>query len=131
MAWTHGVGPLFSEGQEGQGPQMFFAGALVLAVAAWAFVNRHLHIDLSMPVAATLLLAAAAFASVIGRYRRDSGPHCVTYWDVAGALTLIGISAAATIDPEQFVRAVETTGAGHPNEGVRSAETQPPTRMTN
>jgi hypothetical protein len=31
----------------------------------------------------------------------------VTYADVAGALTLIGLCAAATIDPDQMVRLVE------------------------
>ena len=35
-------------------------------------------------------------------------PDNVTYADVAGALTLIGLCAAATIDPEQMVRLVES-----------------------
>ena len=33
-------------------------------------------------------------------------PANVTYADVAGALTLIGLFAAATIEPEQLVRLV-------------------------
>ena len=64
-----------------------------------------------MPVIATLLLAfSAAFSVVAWRYR-DMDPEQVTYADVAGALTLIGLCAAATIDSDQMIRLL---GNGEP-----------------
>ena len=64
-----------------------------------------------MPVVATLFLAFAATFGAIAwrRGRMDAGD--VTYRDVAGALTLIGLCAAATIDPEQMMRLVQSRSA--------------------
>ena len=60
------------------------------------------------PSAVALLFALAAlvalFASSCGPPRRDSG---ITYWDVAGALVLLGACAAALVDPDHMVRLVE------------------------
>ena len=114
MAWTHDVRPVSKERREVLGPQVLFAVALALAVVAWLFIERNFHTDLAMPLAVTLLFAAAAAAAPIAWMRGGVSREQVNYWDVAGALTLIGICAAATIDPEQLVRIVETTGAaGH------------------
>ena len=49
-----------------------------------------------------------AVALVAWRRPRRRGPR-LTYWDVAGALTLIGICVAAAIEPEQMVRLVAGT----------------------
>ena len=65
-----------------------------------------------MPVIATMFLTfAAGFAVVAWRRRRVEDPTRVTYADVAGALTLIGLFAASTIDPDQLVRIVESQSA--------------------
>jgi hypothetical protein len=61
-----------------------------------------------MPVVATLFLGFAAVLAMVGRRNRDLDSNQVTYADVAGALTLIGLCAAATIDPDQMVRLVES-----------------------
>jgi len=95
-----------------------FAGALFLAVAAWIYIERTLHTDLSMPLVATLLFVAAAAATLIAWKRGAMSRDQVTYWDVAGALTLIGIGAAALIDPEQMMRIVETGAVNHQDDEV-------------
>ena len=59
-----------------------------------------------MPAVATLLLVLAAGFAVVAWRQRSEFPARVTYTDVAGALTLIGLCAAATIDPDQMVRIV-------------------------
>ncbi len=61
-----------------------------------------------MPVVATLFLGFAAAFGALAWWRGwlDSGD--VTYRDIAGALTLIGICAAATIDPEQMMRLMQS-----------------------
>ena len=61
-----------------------------------------------MPVVATLFLGFAAVMAMFGRRNRGLDSGRVTYADVAGALTLIGLCAAATIDPDQMVRLVES-----------------------
>jgi hypothetical protein len=57
---------------------------------------------------ATLLFlmasAAALVAWVNGRSPRGSG---LTYWDVAGALTFIGICVASTVEPNEMVALIE------------------------
>lgn len=86
------------------GPQLGFAATLIAAAAAWIAVQAMLPPDAVMPMASTLLLVfAGAFALVAWR-NGPMNPGNVTYRDVAGALTLIGLCAAATIDADQMMR---------------------------
>jgi hypothetical protein len=109
MAITHDVGPLSHPRQETFGPQVMFAAALALAAAAWIFAERTFASDLTLPLVATLLFVLAAMAALVAWSRGAGMPHRLTYWDVAGALTFIGIGTAALIDPEQMLRLVATT----------------------
>ena len=90
----------------GIGPQLGFAAATLAGFAAWSGLVVTLPSMWVMPVIATMFLAfAAGFAAVAWRHRGED-PTRVTYADVAGALTLIGLFAASTIDPDQLVRIV-------------------------
>ncbi len=62
---------------------------------------------------ATLLFGLAALAALVAWSRGATGRHRLTYWDTAGALTFIGIGAAALIDPEQMLRLIETSSTGN------------------
>jgi hypothetical protein len=97
-------------GQDGDSlgisPQFGFAAVTFAAFAAWSGLIVTIASDLVMPVIATLFLLFAAGFGAIGWRRRGDDPTRVTYTDVAGALTLIGLFAASTIDPDQLVRAV-------------------------
>ena len=97
----------------GIGPELAFAGATFAGFAAWGAARASLPPDLVMPAITTLFLVLAAFLGVVAWRHRGMDPNHVTYADVAGALTLIGLCAAATIDPEQMVRLVES---GRPEE---------------
>ena len=90
------------------GPELAFGGAVFASFAAWGASTVTLPPDLIMPVVATLFLGFAAVLAMVGRRNRDPESNQVTYADVAGALTLIGLCAAATIDPDQMVRLVES-----------------------
>ena len=90
----------------GFGPQALFAAAAVAGFALWVALRALLSPDAVVPVVATVFLALAAVVGVIAWRRGRMNPDNVTYTDVAGALTLIGLCAAATIDPEQMVRLV-------------------------
>ena len=77
---------------------------MIAGFAAWVRRAAMLPPDAVMPVVSTLLLVlAAVFALIAWRHGRMD-PDNVTYRDVAGALTLIGLCAAATIDSDQMMR---------------------------
>jgi hypothetical protein len=91
----------------GISPQIGFSAATFSGAAAWSGLFVTISADLLMPAIASLFLAfAAGFALVAWRHRGED-PTRVTYADVAGALTLIGLFAASTIDPDQLVRLVK------------------------
>ena len=90
------------------GPEFGFAGATFAAFAAWAGLTAAVSPDLVMPLLATLFLAFAAGFGIVAWYSEERNADRVTYTDVAGALTLIGLFAAATIDPDQLIRIVAT-----------------------
>ncbi|HET7679507.1 MAG TPA: hypothetical protein VFK79_05165 [Xanthobacteraceae bacterium] len=109
MAITHDARPIFRPRQESLGPQTVFVAALMLAATAGIFGPRSFTPDMTLPIVATLLFASAAAASLLAWNHGATAQHHLTYWDVAGALTFIGIAIAALIDPEQMLRIV--TGA--------------------
>jgi hypothetical protein len=85
------------------GPELAFGAAVFASFAAWGASTMTLPPDLIMPVVATLFLGFAAVLAMFARRDRNLDSGQVTYADVAGALTLIGLCAAATIDPDQMV----------------------------
>ena len=96
----------------GIGPQIGFVAATCLGFAAWSGLIFTAPRILVMPAIATLFLVLAAGFAVFAWRRRGEDPTRVTYADVAGALTLIGLFAGSTIDPDHLVQIV----AGTPNE---------------
>ncbi len=90
-------------------PRLLFAAALVLTISTSAVAARALPEGWTIPLGATLLFILAGAAALLAWRRRESDPEQVNCWDVAGALTFIGICAAAMIDPDQLVRLVEGT----------------------
>jgi len=91
----------------GTGPQLGFAAATLSGFAAWSGLIVTIPPNMIMPVIATLFLAFAAGFAVVAWRNRGEDPTRVTYADVAGALTLIGLFAASTVDPDQLVRTVQ------------------------
>src|SRR3954467_11813138 len=120
--------PTASEGsrRRAPGPELAFGGAVFASFAAWGASTVTLPPDLIMPVVATLFLGFAAVLAMFARRDRDPDSGQVTYADVAGALTLIGLCAAATIDPDQMVRLVESGAPENnsmiPKKGYRFSE---------
>jgi hypothetical protein len=83
---------------------------MLAGLAAWTGLVATVSTDIVMPVIATVFLAFAAGFGVFAWRNRADDPEHVTYADVAGALTLIGLFAASTIDPDQLVRIVAAGG---------------------
>ena len=85
-------------------PQLGFAAAMIAGAAAWITAKAMLPPDAVMPIVGTLLLTLAGAFALIAWRHGPMNPNNVTYRDVAGALTLIGLCAAATIDSDQMMR---------------------------
>jgi hypothetical protein len=93
------------------GPELAFAAVILIAFALPALYA--LPREFVMPAISILLFISAGLVALVastrGRlFEQGHATSQVTYWDVAGALTLIGICAAATVDPDQVVRLVES-----------------------
>ncbi len=89
------------------GPPFVFAASILLVSVAFATAARALPHALLVPAIVALLFALAALAALTGWCsRQDSRAAQVTYWDVAGALTFIGIGLSLLVEPEQMARLV-------------------------
>jgi hypothetical protein len=94
------------DNHSGVGPELAFAGSTLACVAAWGAMHSTLAPVLIRPAIATLIFVLAAIIAVVAWRHRRMDPNNVTYADVAGALTLIGMFVTSTIDPHEFVRVV-------------------------
>jgi len=88
------------------GPQAAFLGAV--AVAGAIVASGLLPTNLLMPAISTLLFVLALVFALVAWVRCSTDEYHVSYWDVAGALLLIGVGAAALIEPDQLTRLVST-----------------------
>jgi hypothetical protein len=91
-------------GDPWNGPQAAFL-ATVAVTGALMFAGLLPH-NLLMPAIGTLLFVLAAIFALVAWVRCSTDEYQVTYWDVAGALALIGICAAALVEPDQLVQLV-------------------------
>jgi peptidoglycan/LPS O-acetylase OafA/YrhL len=100
------------------GPPVTFAVVLLIAFAVLVVSTTMLPSDLVFPLTSTLLFVLAGLVALVAWSRgrpseqaqaNDQAVPQVTYWDVAGALTFIGICAASLIDSDQVVRLIEGT----------------------
>jgi hypothetical protein len=61
-------------------------------------------------VVSTIFFVLACLVALVAMLReRGCDQRRMTYWDVAGALTLFGICVASQVDADQMVRLVEGT----------------------
>ena len=93
------------------GPRVGFFAAVLAGFGLLIAARLALTPDLTMPIVASLFLTSAAAIGAIAWWRGRADQGEVTYRDVAGALTLIGICAAAAIDADQMMRLVQSTNA--------------------
>jgi Na+-driven multidrug efflux pump len=108
MAITHPA-KRFTRYRSRVGPPAIFAAAVVTAFATLALAAATLPRELVLPLTSVLLFVLAGAVALVAWRRGRPSPQAahVTYWDVAGALTFIGICAGALVDPDQMVRLLE------------------------
>jgi hypothetical protein len=89
------------------GPVHLFVLAVGAAAIIAAYASRSISEHALYPVACAVLFAAAAILAALGWRQRNAKPAFVTYWDVSGALTLIGCAAAMMSEPENVMQLFE------------------------
>jgi len=79
------------------------------AAATFAALAWKVPFALVLPLFSVVLIAGAVAVAALAwaSSSEPRRPARVTYWDIAGALTLIGIVAALLSDPEQVVPLME------------------------
>jgi hypothetical protein len=102
--------PRAGDRTEGYGPQFGFAAATFAGFAAWTGSVATLPPGFAAPIVTTVFLVMAGVFGLVAWRCRNDDPFNVTYTDVAGALTLIGLCASATIDPDPLLRLVQGDG---------------------
>jgi hypothetical protein len=91
------------------GPEAVALATLVLGGAAFLLMLWLLPAPLILPVLSVSLLAAAAAVALIAWRRPRPHQSQLGYWDVAGAVTFIGIAAALLSEPDQVLPLLEGT----------------------
>jgi hypothetical protein len=83
---------------EPAGPRLAFLASVagVSVVIGAGALPAHLL----MPLISTLLFVLAMVFALVAWIRCSTDEYGVTYWDVAGALILVGICTSALIEPE-------------------------------
>ncbi len=89
------------------GPVHLFVLAAGASAILAAYAAREISPDALYPVVAAALFVAAAILAALGWRQRKAKPAFVTYWDVSGALTLIGCAAAMMTEPESVMQLFE------------------------
>lgn len=87
------------------GPPLALAAGLAAAVAALALFSQRLHGDLVPAALSGMFFVLAAVIAAL-TWRRPRKTPRLSYWDVAGVFTLIGVCIAATVEPEQMINIV-------------------------
>lgn len=94
--------------REWQGPTLILAVGLCAAATLTSLAFLSLPAAMALPAFSVISVATAAFVALLAWLT----PHRIVagrldVWDIVGALTLIGISAALLSDPEQAIPLLE------------------------
>ena len=96
-------------GPDAYGPILTFTAALAIAMLALVAAATAMPRDFALATVSTVFFAIAALVALFAwRAGKPQTENTVSYWDVAGALTLFGICAAAFLDSDQVIRLIET-----------------------
>jgi len=90
------------------GPAITFGVAVLAAFAVLIFATATLPKDLVLAAISSLFFTFAALVALIAWRVCKEDERTVSYWDVAGALTLFGICAGTLMDSDQLVRLIES-----------------------
>jgi hypothetical protein len=90
------------------GPATIFVATVLLAFTALILATMTFPKDAALAVVSSIFFAVAALIALPAWRSGRPDEHALSYWDVAGALTLFGICAATLMDSDQLVRLIES-----------------------
>ena len=90
------------------GPSVTFAATVVLAFGVLGLGAATMPKDLALATISALFFAFAALVALTAWCLNSRQGRTLSYWDVAGALTLFGIFAGTLVDSDQLVRLVDS-----------------------
>jgi hypothetical protein len=96
------------------GPQALAVATLLAGFSAFALLVLFLPPPLIMPALSTVLLTAAGGIALIAWRRPRPHQSMLSYWDLAGAVTFIGIAAALMSEPDQALPLFEASRTAQP-----------------
>jgi hypothetical protein len=96
------------------GPQTLALATLLAGFGAFGLLVLFLPPPLILPALSTLLLATAGGIALIAWCRPLQHQSMFSYWDIAGALTFIGIAAALMSEPDQALPLLEASRPASP-----------------
>ena len=88
------------------GPPAALASAIAAGCAMWFYVARNHTAEMLLPAIATMFFALAALLAAIA-WNRATSQSALNYRDVTGLLVMLGICAAAAIEPDQMVQLLQ------------------------
>ena len=89
------------------GPLAVMIATVLVTAGALGYLASRLPLPLVLPMLSLILLAAAIAAALLARLRPEQGADRPGYWDLSGALTFAGISAALLSEPEAVLPLLE------------------------
>lgn len=86
------------------GPEvLFLLLVLVLAAVALAYCRSYPAVSVLPALSVLTMAVSLAIAGIAWAFSAERNTNTVTYWDVAGGLMLIGVSAALLANPDSFL----------------------------
>ena len=108
MTFQHSTNRFAHAGASEFGPALAFAAAVLIGFCAWVAATVAIPRDAVLPAIGVLFFVLAALAALGAWGLGQTHNHrTLSYWDVAGALTLLGICAGILTEPDQLVRLIE------------------------
>lgn len=96
------------------GPQTLALATLLAGFGAFDLLVLFLPPPLILPAISTLLLIVAGGIALIAWRRPCPHQSLLSYWDLAGAVTFIGIAAALMSEPDQALPLLEASRTASP-----------------
>ncbi len=90
------------------GPKFTLTIALILGILLFATTMWYLPHPIVLPILSVAAIVGAIIVALIAwlSKRRETAAD-LSYWDVVGAMTMVGICAALLSDPEQAIPLLE------------------------
>ena len=89
------------------GPVVVFSATVVVTLAILAIAPSTMPPDAVMPVVSSTFFLFAVIVALAAWQFGQADRQAISYWDVAGALTLFGIFSGILTEPDQLVRLIE------------------------